>query len=113
LKYLTTTGLKKHLLFLALISVGSELIARTTIRVTIIGDGEPVIGAVRIIAGTSEETIMDFNGTFSLTTLVSLPMKLKFSVIGKETILLNNEFRASPNFPKIGRTITARALYNF
>jgi len=78
--------MKKQLLVLALLILGSQLIAQTTIQGTVIGDGEPLIGANLLIDGTSEGTITDFDGTFSLTTSASLPLTLKASFIGYETM---------------------------
>jgi len=44
--------------------------------------GEPLIGANIIVAGSTEGTITDFDGTFSFTTSESFPLKLLISFTG-------------------------------
>ena len=78
--------MKKQLLFWTLIFIESQLIGQTSVEGIVIGDGEPLIGANLIVEGTSEGTITDFDGSFVFTTSVSLPLTLKASFIGYETM---------------------------
>lgn len=58
-----------------------------------------------------------FPGKINARSLVDASVGYQFdnglTLEASATNMLNNEFRALPNFPKIGRTITGRVLYNF
>ena len=60
------------------------LSAQTTIRGVVTDDstGEVLIGANVLVAGTSEGTITDVDGTFEINTSAALPVELEFSYTG-------------------------------
>ncbi len=77
----------KSSLVLLLTIVCFGLSAQTTIRGVITDDatGEALIGANVLVAGTSEGTITDFDGTFEINTSRSLPVDLEISYTGYAT----------------------------
>ncbi|HCM19685.1 MAG TPA: SusC/RagA family TonB-linked outer membrane protein, partial [Porphyromonadaceae bacterium] len=61
---------RKLVLFLTLFLVGIGVItAQTRVRGTVVDEaGEPIIGATVIIKGTSQATVTDLDGNFTITT---------------------------------------------
>ena len=63
--------------------IGSISIGQNTVNGTITGsDGEPLFGANVIVKGTSEGTITDLDGYYSLSTSQSFPLTLVYSFTG-------------------------------
>ena len=76
---------KVGLLILFMFS-GLLLHAQTTLSGVVKGDdGEPLIGANVLVQGTTEGTVTDIDGNFSLTTSASLPLTLEVSYTGYST----------------------------
>ncbi|MDR0894252.1 MAG: TonB-dependent receptor [Prevotellaceae bacterium] len=76
--------MKNCLLFLLTLFLSSHLVAQQNIvtgRVTDAGDGSPMIGAAVQVKGTSNGTITDMDGKFSLSVPAGRPV-LVFSSIG-------------------------------
>ena len=64
----------------------STTFAQTTIKGTVNDDsGQPIPGANIIVIGTTEGTISDFDGNFTLQTDAIPPFKLQASSVGFET----------------------------
>ena len=63
--------------------ISSISIGQNTVNGTITGsDGEPLFGANVIVKGTSEGTITDLDGYYSLSTSQSFPLTLVYSFTG-------------------------------
>ena len=77
--------------FCVLMNVTGVMTAQITIRGEVFDEltGDPIIGANVIVDGTNIGTITDFDGQYSLKTDLPLPLVLKISYTGYETILLD------------------------
>jgi outer membrane receptor for ferrienterochelin and colicins len=78
---------KKELLLLLALFISSTALAQTTLTGSVrdAEDGQALVGANIIIAGTTVGTTTDGNGNFSLTTERSFPLTLRVSYIGYKT----------------------------
>ncbi len=79
--------MKKLYYSILLLAFANVLIGQNTITGTISGtdDGEPLIGANVLVAGTSDGAIADFDGTFTLSTNKSFPLDIVVSFVGYKT----------------------------
>ena len=77
----------------------STTFAQTTIKGTVNDDsGQPIPGANIIVIGTTEGTISDFDGNFTLQTDAIPPFKLQASSVGFETSTADFSGSGSVNF---------------
>ncbi len=72
------------LAFILILAPTAQLMGQITLTgsVTDGANGEPLINASVVIKGTTEGTVTDFDGAFSLSTRQSLPLVLQISYIG-------------------------------
>ena len=72
------------LFFILFITSPNQLLAQVVVRGTVIdaNSGDPLINATVVIKGSTEGTVTDFDGKFSLETRQSVPMVLQVSYIG-------------------------------
>ncbi len=77
--------MKKHILFLCFALMGIVAWAQTTVRGTVTSqsDGEPVIGASVLVKGTTNGTMTDIDGNFTLNNVPS-NATITFSAVGYE-----------------------------
>ena len=77
------------MLLLACLFVGIGLVTAQTLKVTGVviseEDGQPVVGASVLVKGTSQGTITDMNGNFTLPNVPSSAKTLQVSYIGMQT----------------------------
>ncbi|MGR4857809.1 SusC/RagA family TonB-linked outer membrane protein [Bacteroides pyogenes] len=80
---------RKLMLLLACLFVGIGLVTAQTLKVTGVviseEDGQPVVGASVLVKGTSQGTITDMNGNFTLPNVPSSAKTLQVSYIGMQT----------------------------
>lgn len=77
----------------------STTLAQTTIKGTVNDDsGQPIPGANIIVIGTTQGTISDFDGNFTLQTDATPPFKLQASSVGFETSTADFSGSGSVNF---------------
>src|SRR5690554_5644570 len=91
---------RKLMLFLSLlfISIGIAT-AQTQVRGVVVDEtGEPVVGATILIKGTSQGTVTDFDGDFSLT--VPANARLVVSYVG----MVTQEVAATPTMRIVMRS---------
>lgn len=85
---------KLCLLFAIFLWASYQIFAQNTIsgKVTDAGSGEPLIGANLLIQGSSEGTITDLEGQFSLQSNQPLPWTIDISYTGyaSKTLVINN-----------------------
>ena len=89
----TTTHIFRTISLALMLMVGSTAFAQLAVQGTVIdiANGEPIIGASVLEVGTTNGTITDFDGNFSLT--VQLGAKLAISYMGYKT----QELAAAPS----------------
>ena len=80
---------RKFMLLLTCLFVGIGLVAAQTSRVSGIvisdEDGEPVVGATVLVEGTSQGTVTDIDGKFTINNVPGTAKTLLVSYIGMET----------------------------
>ncbi len=73
----------RTLLLLSLLFLGTGLYAQNSVSGTVNDtNGDPVPGANVVIVGTTEGTVTDFDGNFSLETATAIPFTLRITSIG-------------------------------
>ena len=81
------------MLLCGLLLSSSAIIAQNTITGNVIDDtGEPLIGANVLVKGTTEGSVTDLNGDFTLSTTQSFPFSLEISYTGysSQTLEISN-----------------------
>ncbi|MFK7937587.1 MAG: TonB-dependent receptor [Saprospiraceae bacterium] len=91
-------------MFIAVFAFGQTTLSGT---ITDPSSNEPLIGASVLVVGTSQGTITDFNGAFSIDTEVESG-KIRISYTGHETTDL--DFNGSTNFNQIELSTSAYGL---
>ena len=80
---------RKLMLLLACLFVGISLVTAQTQKITGVviseEDGQPVVGASVLVKGTTQGTITDVDGKFSLSNVPSSAKTLQISYIGMQT----------------------------
>lgn len=77
---------RKLMLMLAclFVSIGLVMAQTSTVKGTVVSaeDGQPVVGASVLVVGTSQGTVTDINGAFSISNVPASAKTLRVSFIG-------------------------------